>query len=560
MIALCAILALSVPSDAKGMKTTGFAVSDPGGLLDISGLWLFHAGDNPAFARASIDDTRWDQKRVPTAGAAWPFRWAGYGWYRLHINVDTEVVGTDQMLSLGPARETVEIYVNGSLVAERGRFGSRPRGGARLLPLEAIVPGRLLQPGNNVIAVRVYDPTFEGGLTSGPILFGAPAQVRARVEARATTAIVFSIGLALISLCLGLGVLLARTRAQAQESGWLVAAAFAMAAHHLEGTGLFEASLPNLELASRLPTFAALVAAVCFGTYFSIRYDVRGPARLPIPWLLLAAAVIVALFVPAAWFYFAARPIVLGAALATTFYAAEVCGRSIRRKEPGSFVVFASLVVLIALVVADGLAASKEDLLPSLSSIGAVGVALIVTFVSVRQSSRDYTTVVQKMQALEKVLDERTGFGILDATVLSINSRRAFMNVAIHEAARELEVRRCSLVLAHDDGTLHIEASVGLPKHATTAPVQKESSIAHWVYEQGQRITNKTLPAELASGKRAGSYMTNAFVCQPIAVNGKTIGVLNVSDRHDGRPFGPHEENVVAQVGMKIAIVLARVQ
>ena len=68
-----------------------FAVTDPASVLDISGLWLFHTGDNLAFARPNLDDTRWDQRRAPTGSAVWNFRWSGYAWYRLHINVDADV-------------------------------------------------------------------------------------------------------------------------------------------------------------------------------------------------------------------------------------------------------------------------------------------------------------------------------------------------------------------------------------------------------------------------------------------------------------------------------------
>ncbi len=90
--------------------------------------------------------------------------------------------------------------------------------------------------------------------------------------------------------------------------------------------------------------------------------------------------------------------------------------------------------------------------------------------------------------------------------------------------------------------------------------MNREGSIAHYVFENGRRVTNETIPPELAASRRAGAYMTNAFVCQPIVVNGKICGVLNVSDRHDGHAFGPLDESVVAQVSTKIAIVLARVQ
>src|SRR6516164_6293975 len=84
-------------------KSSTFAVTDPGSVIDLSGLWLFQSGDNPIFAQPTHDDSRWDQRRVPTAELPSTFRWSGYGWYRVHLEVDTAAVSADLMLSLGPA-------------------------------------------------------------------------------------------------------------------------------------------------------------------------------------------------------------------------------------------------------------------------------------------------------------------------------------------------------------------------------------------------------------------------------------------------------------------------
>ena len=131
-------------------------------VIDLKGLWLFHEGDNPSFARPMLDDYRWKERELPSASAPTSERWVGYGWYRHHIFID-EAVLDNMMVSLGHAREAVEVYVNGSLVAARGRFGTPSYGGARELPLTGIVPKGILKAGDNTIAVRIYDPSYTSG-------------------------------------------------------------------------------------------------------------------------------------------------------------------------------------------------------------------------------------------------------------------------------------------------------------------------------------------------------------------------------------------------------------
>src|SRR5262245_61623885 len=154
-----AMLLLTAPQKNGAARLSGVSHTDPGGITDLSGLWLFYKGDSLTFAGPALDEVKWEQRRVPMLDSASAYRWAGKAWSGLALHLGDAVAGTGQMLSMGMVREAAEVYVNGALLAERGRLSSRPRGGTRLLPLTAIIPGKLLVPGNNVVAVRVYDPT-----------------------------------------------------------------------------------------------------------------------------------------------------------------------------------------------------------------------------------------------------------------------------------------------------------------------------------------------------------------------------------------------------------------
>ncbi len=555
---LLATIAIAATNPQGMVKLGGFSLSDPQGVIDLSGVWSFYAGDSLTFARPSLDEVKWEQRHVPMNDAGASYRWAGKGWYRLHVRLSQEVAGMDQMISLGPVREAAEVYVNGALVAERGRLSSRPSGGMRLLPLTAIIPGKLLVAGDNVIAIRVYDPTFNGGIVSGPLLLGTPQAVRARADPRAAASFAVAVGLGLVCLCIGLGQLLARNRSHNHEAAWLIASTFSLAIYLLSGTGLLETSLPSLELATRLPLIGALVSALCLTQYFSLRYDVGVQSEWPVVLIALCVSVLFLLFAPASWYFVLARPLALGIVLLGALYAANVSGQALRRQEARGMTVFAIAMGLVVVAVADALTASRGDIFPAWSAIGGVAALVGLTFVEVRQSSDEFSAAITRVQTLEKQLEERAQIGLLEAAALSIKNSRAFLEVAIREAAIVLNVRRCTLVVAGLGEEVRIAAAVGLPRQAMQSPIARENSIVGWVFAHGELMSNDNMPEELSLTQRAGNYQTSAFISCPVLNGGRTVGVLNVSDKNTGVGFSDEDKQAVTEVCNRLAMVLAR--
>ncbi len=111
-------------------------------------------GEFAAWNAPELDDASWE-------GVALPHVWAptldGVAWYRATVELTEEEARSDQTLSLGPIDDADVTYVNGLEVGRTDmsvpNFYNTPR--------NYNVPRRVLKPGRNVIAIRVFD--FGGG-------------------------------------------------------------------------------------------------------------------------------------------------------------------------------------------------------------------------------------------------------------------------------------------------------------------------------------------------------------------------------------------------------------
>lgn len=531
-------------------------------LRVLDGVWAFHAGDNASFAQLGLNDGDWRKIRVPTRFNRWGDRWQGLGWYRVHFDVATQYLSGDWMVSLGPARDAVEVYLNGSLIARRGLFGRSPRGGARIAPLVAWVPDTLLRDGDNVLAVRALDVTWDGALATGPVLFGTADKVLAQTRWTGWLAPAIRIILALLCFGVALAQLAMHVgRGIARDVWWLAGAGFALSVALLDGTGVLDATVPSLELATRLPLFASYLAVLALGSYFAMRYDDWGSRTVSVAQVVLASVAGLVLPAPDLVVAFVAQPLLVLAALGVTLYSANLLARAARRQEEGAIPVFVTLIALAGLVVHDGLVSTGVDILPPSTLMGGTAVLLVTVLVSARQAAQEHQRALVSSVRLRRQLENQANVGILAASVMSMTNLDRFFEVVIDEASRDLEVRRCSLVLLDEHGELRIRASVGLPRHATTSRIElNDQSVTGWVLTHGRPLTPASMPPSLSIGRRRTSYVTDAFVSQPIRVQGRAVGVLNVSDRNDGGGFSPMDEIAVEDVADKLAVVLAAVR
>jgi sialate O-acetylesterase len=125
----------------------------------LAGYDQGHEGEVPIWAARELDTTEWRTAQLPGLweNAGYPDL-DGYMWYRKVLELPEDWAGKDLTLSLGPINDMDRTYFNGTLVGshEGQTYASVPR--------TYSVPGSLVVPHVNVVAVRVYDQANVGGI------------------------------------------------------------------------------------------------------------------------------------------------------------------------------------------------------------------------------------------------------------------------------------------------------------------------------------------------------------------------------------------------------------
>ena len=173
----------AAPAEAGTRVAGATAVRLGDSSTDLTGPWKFHTGDDTAWANPAYDDSSWADMDLAaargTAGTGWSRRgypdYAGFAWYRLQINVQ----GATHRLALkmpDQADDAYQVYVNGELVGEFGRFDGARVKAYPALP-EAFPLPRGVENGTITIAIRMwmdsatrFNSPDAGGLHGPPAL------------------------------------------------------------------------------------------------------------------------------------------------------------------------------------------------------------------------------------------------------------------------------------------------------------------------------------------------------------------------------------------------------
>lgn len=544
-IALGLLSLLAADSQAATMGSDGVMVLD--------GLWLIHSGDDPSFAYPDLDDFGWQQQHVPTTPSMASVDWQGYGWYRLHLLLGADATEEKMMLSLGPAREVLEVFINGKWLAGRGGFGSRLNGAEKLSPFLAHIPPGTLLEGDNVIAVRIYDPSPRGGLAVGPLILGTPKSTLNRLGIPWGKSLRQILGSFALFIALTQLLLLVRGDRE-PASMWSAASGLLLGLLLLDGTGIFRAILA-VDLSARSTMVLAPVTILCLGSFVVSRYDDFGSPQVTYMRAGLICLAVLTLLLPNGLVYAVTPPVVVVLGLATCLYGIHLCVRAVRRGDADALPMLIAVCTLTVLFVYDGWSGPTGDVWPPASAVGGVAVLGLATALSTGRMLQENHSMLRRL-ALGETESGESHRGLLAAAAMRVTNPDAYLHAAIQELARELGVRRCSLVLKDHRGDLRVRAAIGLPNHLKNVKIEAQSIAAH-VFASGDSLRPENLPAELRT-KRRGSHTTTVFRATPVMGDGQTLGVLNISDRNDGGDFDIGDELALAENAQRLGIILAQ--
>jgi sialate O-acetylesterase len=140
-------------------------------VADLVGTWRFAPGDDLEWSLPTFEDGDWETVQVPGTWERQGYRGLdGFAWYRTTVTLSEAEADEDLLLVLGAIDDLDQAFVNGNLVGGTGDIEAGTIEGDEWLIERAYpVPAGILNPGDNVVAVRVYDGPNEGGIHRGPV-------------------------------------------------------------------------------------------------------------------------------------------------------------------------------------------------------------------------------------------------------------------------------------------------------------------------------------------------------------------------------------------------------
>lgn len=144
--------------------------------FDLSGVWKFSVGDQLDWKEADYPANHWQEVVVPAMWDSYGFKdYDGFGWYRREFELPASLENDRLILLMGRIDDLDEVYLNGEKIGRTGKIYSDPdqiylENDAWLRDRAYTIPAQYLKfDARNVLAVRVYDGLFHGGIYEGPI-------------------------------------------------------------------------------------------------------------------------------------------------------------------------------------------------------------------------------------------------------------------------------------------------------------------------------------------------------------------------------------------------------
>lgn len=139
-------------------------------VINLRGDWKFSVGDRSSWAAKDYDDNNWETIRAPDTWEDQGFHgYDGFAWYRKSFHGSNLSKGENYYLYLGYIDDADEVYINGRLIGYSGNFPPKFRTAFQAERRYHIPPEYLNYNRENIIAVRVFDVTREGGIIRGDL-------------------------------------------------------------------------------------------------------------------------------------------------------------------------------------------------------------------------------------------------------------------------------------------------------------------------------------------------------------------------------------------------------
>lgn len=127
--------------------------------------------------------------------------------------------------------------------------------------------------------------------------------------------------------------------------------------------------------------------------------------------------------------------------------------------------------------------------------------------------------------------------------------------------AELMEINMCSIMLADElTGDLLIKGAIGLDEDIIRRTrLRPGDNIAGWVALEGRPLLIEDVENDPRFIRKSLSqYNTKSLLSVPLKINGKVIGVLNLNNKRDLRPFTTHDLYIAQVLSERISYIIKR--
>jgi len=160
---------------------------------------------------------------------------------------------------------------------------------------------------------------------------------------------------------------------------------------------------------------------------------------------------------------------------------------------------------------------------------------------------------------LKNRVDELTCIYEISQSIYFTFDIREFLTRILKAVNKVIKAERCSFVILDESGK-NVEYFVSTKGNGFT--IDLENSLMYHVIKTGDPLlvynaeeeSNRgAMGAKVAKGAKARSYGSKSFICVPMKLRDRTIGVLNVTDKRRGDIFDSFDLRVLSTVANQVA-------
>lgn len=144
----------------------------------------------------------------------------------------------------------------------------------------------------------------------------------------------------------------------------------------------------------------------------------------------------------------------------------------------------------------------------------------------------------------------------LTAHLTSQTEATALVTTLLEEITEATGTRRAVLLVPSGTDVL-LDVAMAGPERGPLPPAQREA--ARWAYEKSRVVGLRQETLDHATGlDECRPLGGDLGVHLPLVTSNRTLGVLYVDERRDGRPYGPRDERLLRSISHLVAVHLER--